>query len=211
MKDTYLCSKPKTAVIGLGNSILSDDGVGIKVVNALKSIYMEKKANICGICRADGNGLEAKNSEVYVSELNGFEDEEVCANNRAEFKDIGVCRSNVAEFIEVSSGGINLMEYMAGFQRAVVIDAIVTGRHKAGTVFKFIYPDIPYTKNTVSTHDMDLPAALELGKHLGISLPSEIIIFAVEAKDTVNFGEELTEEVEKALETVVSEIKLMLD
>jgi Hydrogenase maturation protease. len=111
-----------------------------------------------------------KNSEVYVSELNGFEDEEVCANNRAEFKDIGVCRSNVAEFIEVSSGGINLMEYMAGFQRAVVIDAIVTGRHKAGTVFKFIYPDIPYTKNTVSTHDMDLPAALELGKHLGISL-----------------------------------------
>ena len=58
---------------------------------------------------------------------------------------------------------------------------------------------------------MDLPAALELGKHLGISLPSEIIIFAVEARDTVNFGEELTEEVESALKSVISEIKLMLD
>ena len=159
----------KTAVIGIGNSILSDDAVGIKAVNALRSIYS------------------------------------------TDFNDAEVCRSNVTEFIEVSSGGINLMEYMEGFQRAVVIDAIVTGRHKAGTVFKFIYPDIPYTKNTVSTHDMDLPAALELGKHLGISLPSEIIIFAVEAKDTVNFGEELTEEVEKALKTVISEIKSLLD
>ena len=185
----------KTAVIGIGNSILSDDAVGIKAVNALRSIYIAKKANIDGFYSAGGNN----------------EDAEASSSNHTEFEDTGVCRSSVTEFIEVSSGGINLMEYMEGFQRAVVIDAIVTGRHKAGTVFKFIYPDIPYTKNTVSTHDMDLPAALELGKHLGISLPSEIIIFAVEAKDTVNFGEELTEEVEKALKTVISEIKSLLD
>ena len=158
----------KTAVIGIGNSILSDDAVGIKAVNALRTIY-----------NSDFNNTES-------------------------------CDFNLTEFIEVSSGGINLMEYMEGFQRAVVIDAIVTGRHKAGTVFKFIYPDIPHTKNTVSTHDIDLPAAIELGKHLGISLPSEIIIFAVEAKDTVNFGEELTEEVESALKSVISEIKSML-
>ena len=188
----------KTAVIGIGNSILSDDGVGIKAVNALKSMYKAKKASIGGIYNAAGNSEETECAEV-------------CDNNRTEFEDTGACRSSFTEFIEVSSGGINLMEYMAGFQRAVVIDAIVTGRHKAGTVFKFIYPDIPYTRNTVSTHDMDLPAALELGKHLGISLPSEIIIFAVEAKDTVNFGEELTVEVEKALEKVISEIKSLLD
>ena len=188
----------KTAVIGIGNSILSDDGVGIKAVNALKSIYKAKKAGIDGLYNVGVNCRKTEDAKAYASNL-------------TDFGDTGVCRSNVTEFIEVSSGGINLMEYMAGFQRAIVIDAIVTGRHKAGTVFKFIYPDIPYTKNTVSTHDMDLPAALELGKHLGISLPSEIIIFAVEAKDTVNFGEELTEEVESALESVISEIKLMLD
>lgn len=189
----------KTAVIGIGNSILSDDGLGIKAVNALKSIYMAKEASIGGLYCVGGNCRRET------------EDTKACASNLTEFEDTGVCRSNVTEFIEVSSGGINLMEYMAGFQRAIVIDAIVTGRHKAGTVFKFIYPDIPYTKNTVSTHDMDLPAALELGKHLGISLPSEIIIFAVEAKDTVNFREELTKEVESALERVILEIKLLLD
>ena len=201
----------KTVVIGIGNSILSDDAVGIKAVNALKSIYIAKEANVCGLCSTDGNGLETENSEVCVPELTGFENSEACASKLTEFEHKVVSRSSVTEFIEVSSGGINLMEYMAGFQRAVVIDAIVTGRHKAGTVFKFIYPDIPYTRNTVSTHDMDLPAALELGRHLGISLPSERIIFAVEAKDTVNFGEELTVEVEKALETVISEIKSLLD
>ena len=163
MKNIYHNSK--TAVIGIGNSILSDDGVGIKAVKVLESIYKAKHKG----------------------------------------------GSEVTEFIEVSTGGINLMEYMAGFRKAVIIDAIVTGRHKAGTVFKFIYPDIPFTRNTVSTHDVDMPAALEMGRYLGISLPSEIIIFAVEAKDTVNFGENLTEEVESALINVVNEIKSMLN
>ena len=163
MKNIYHNSK--TAVIGIGNSILSDDSVGIKAVKVLESIY------------------------------------------KAKHKD----SSEVTEFIEVSTGGINLMEYMAGFRKAVIIDAIVTGRHKAGTVFKFIYPDIPFTRNTVSTHDVDLPMAIETANYLDISLPSEIIIFAVEAKDTVNFGENLTEEVESALKSVVAEVKLMLD
>jgi hydrogenase maturation protease len=157
----------KTVVIGIGNSILSDDAVGIKAVQAIRAAY-------------------------YADEAKKMRGKEA------------------VEFTEVSTGGINLMEHMAGFQRAVLIDAIVTGRHKAGTVFKFIYPDIPYTRNTVSTHDMDLPMALEMGKHLGISLPSEIFIFAVEAKDTVNFGENLTEEVETAMRSVVSEIKCLL-
>ncbi|MCL4428034.1 MAG: hydrogenase maturation protease [Deltaproteobacteria bacterium] len=168
----------KTAVIGIGNSILSDDGVGIKAVKTLESMY------------------KAKHKEKH-NEHNG--------------RGIGGSKvTEVTEFIEVSTGGINLMEYMAGFRRAVIIDAIVTGRHKAGTVFKFIYPDIPFTKNTVSTHDVDLPTAIETANYLGISLPSEIIIFAVEAKDTVNFGENLTEEVESALVNVINEIKSML-
>jgi hydrogenase maturation protease len=158
----------KTVVIGIGNSILSDDAVGIKAVQAIQASY-------------------------YANEIKKMRGEDLI------------------KFIEVSTGGINLMEHMEGFQTAVLIDAIVTGRHKAGTIFKFIYPDIPYTRNTVSTHDMDLPMALEMGKHLGISLPSEIIIFAVEAKDTVNFGENLTEEVEIAMGSVVHDIKLMLD
>jgi Ni,Fe-hydrogenase maturation factor len=53
--------------------------------------------------------------------------------------------------------------------------------------------------------------AIETANYLDISLPSEIIIFAVEAKDTVNFGENLTEEVESALINVVNEIKSMLN
>ena len=156
----------KTIVIGIGNSILSDDSVGIKAVQAVKSAYFSDNGN--------------------------------------------AGRRDSAEFKELSAGGISLMEHMSGFEKAVIVDAIVTGKHKAGTIFKFIYPDIPYTKNTVSTHDMDLPTALDLGKRLGIPLPPEIIVFAVEAGDTVNFGENLTREVEISLYNVVGEIKLLL-
>ncbi|MGC8555197.1 MAG: hydrogenase maturation protease [Candidatus Acidulodesulfobacterium sp.] len=183
----------KTVVIGIGNAILSDDSVGIKAVNMLKSMHIAgygAKKETCGVCEISNNN----------GKTSGFKEES--KNGR---------RSNFTEFIEVSSGGINLMEYMAGFNRAVIIDAIVTGRHKAGTIFKFIYPNMPYTRNTVSTHDMDLPMALEMGKYLGIALPSTIIIFAIEAEDTVTFGEGLTKEVEISLGRVVDEIKLLLN
>jgi hypothetical protein len=93
----------KTAVIGIGNSILSDDGVGIKAVNALKSIYKAKKAGIDGLYNVGVNCRKTEDAKAYASNL-------------TDFGDTGVCRSNVTEFIEVSSGGINLMEYMAGFK-----------------------------------------------------------------------------------------------
>ena len=202
----------KTAVIGIGNSILSDDSVGIKAVKALESMYKVaygsqtyEGCRKVGVRYDVGTGINKRNQKCR-----NYLNNQGTKSNKSGYMGGYASSTGTAEFIEVSSGGINLMEYMEGFQRAVVIDAIVTGRHKAGTVFKFIYPDIPFTKNTVSTHDIDLPAALEVGRYLGISLPEEIIIFAVEAKDTVNFGEILTEEVESALESVVSEIKLML-
>ncbi|MDA8158889.1 MAG: hydrogenase maturation protease [Deltaproteobacteria bacterium] len=211
MENNNLVSK--TAVIGIGNSILSDDSVGIKAVKALESMYKAARGSQTyegcrkvGVRYDVGTGINKSNQE----DRDNLDNHDI-RSNKSRYIGGYASRTGTAEFIEVSSGGINLMEYMAGFNRAVIIDAIVTGKHKAGTVLKFIYPDIPFTKNTVSTHDIDLPAALEVGRYLGISLPSEIIIFAVEAKDTVNFSEKLTEDVENAFVGLVEEIKLMLN
>ena len=200
----------KTVVIGIGNSILSDDSVGIKAVQAIRAAFYadESKDELKDDLKDESKKMRRKEAveftKVHLGAVIESASQQCFTAQRSKQS-----RANV-KFIEASTGGINLMEYMAGFHKAIIIDAIVTGKHKAGTVFKFIYPDIPYTRNTVSTHDMDLPMALEMGKHLGIALPSEIVIFAVEAKDTVNFGENLTEEVEIAMGSVVSEIKCLL-
>jgi hypothetical protein len=51
---------------------------------------------------------------------------------------------------------------------------------------------------------------LELGKQLGIEMPSDVVILAIEAADTTTFGEGCTPAVEAAipvaLELVIAEI-----
>ncbi len=115
------------------------------------------------------------------------------------------------DVIELYAGGIRLMDALRGYDRAVLIDAMVTGTVEPGTVRRLSPSDLLSTKNSLSVHDMDLPTALELGRMLGIPLPSEIVIWGIEAKEVETFGEELTEEVAGALPRVVDRICGELD
>lgn len=142
----------KTIVIGLGNPIMTDDGVGIKVARELKSRL-------------------SPGSEVDV--------------------------------VELYAGGIRLMDAMMGYEKAVIIDAIVTGNSVPGKIFRLSPDDLLTTRNTISTHDMNLPTALELGRMLGIRLPAEIRIWGIEAEDVDTFGESLTDDVAKAVPEAV--------
>ena len=110
------------------------------------------------------------------------------------------------DVLEVYAGGIRLIDVLEGYERAVIIDAIVTGKEMPGTIFRLSLSDLPSTRNTLSVHDMDLPTALELGKTLGLCLPHDITIWAIEAGDVETFSENLTEDVEKAVPFVVENI-----
>ena len=83
------------------------------------------------------------------------------------------------------------MEAMAGYDRAIVIDAMVSGG-RPGTIYRLGLEDLPKTRNTDSTHDASLPVALELGRRPGLQLPGDVRIWAVEAADVETFGERLT-------------------
>ncbi|MGO9014924.1 MAG: hydrogenase maturation protease [Dissulfurispiraceae bacterium] len=148
----------KTIVIGLGNPILSDDSVGVRIARELKE-------------RIESAGQ----SDVEV--------------------------------IEMYAGGIRLMDAMAGYDRAVIIDSMVTGVERPGTLLRLSLSDLVTTRNTLSVHDMDLPTALEMGRMLGMPIPSEVVIWGIEAKDVENFGEELTAEVEASLSSTIEIIE----
>ena len=100
-----------TVIIGLGNPVLADDSVGLRIAAELRH-------------RLAG-------------------------------------RSGVTT-VELYWGGMWLMEAMAGHERAIVIDAIVSGG-AAGTIYRLGLNDLPRTRTTDSTHDASLPVALELG------------------------------------------------
>jgi hydrogenase maturation protease len=64
--------------------------------------------------------------------------------------------------------------------------------------------DFVIPRHTGSPHDVSLIATLELGKRLGLEMPKEIVIFAIEVQDVINFGEKCTPEVEQVIPKVVA-------
>jgi len=149
----------KTLILGLGNPILTDDGVGPQV----------------------------------AKELEG----------RLDQQEITV--------MEGSLGGLNLLDLLVGYDRAIIIDAIETVGGKAGQIYRLDLEAFDATRHAASVHDINFATALELGKRLGLALPQQIDIFAIEVVDTSRFSEECTPKVTEAIplcvETIVQEME----
>jgi hydrogenase maturation protease len=114
-------------------------------------------------------------------------------------------------FLEESVGGLRLMEQMVGFDRAILIDAICSGR-TPGTVLT-LDPREMRTQHSASSHDVNLPTALALGRRSGARLPADdqIQIIAIEALDVETFGEVMTEAVAAAVPRAVERVLAVLD
>lgn len=148
-----------TIIIGVGNPVLTDDGVGPRAAAAIRERL-----------RGDSSAVAA---ELY-------------------------------------NGGMFLMEAMAGYDRAIVIDAIVSGG-RPGTIYEMGLADLPKTRNVHSTHDGSLAVALEFGRMAGLKLPGEVRVWAIEAGDVDSFSEGLTPAVEQAVPRVVDRVMCYLE
>lgn len=145
----------RTIVVGLGNPILSDDGVGIKVAGLVRRL---------------------------------------------------IPRSSGIAVVEAYAGGLRLMEAIAGFDRAIIVDAMKSGTQPPGTI-RLLTPDaLTGTRNTLCAHDGDLSSALALGRDLGLAVPDKVEIIGVEAGEVECFSEELTSGVMAALPEAVNEV-----
>jgi hydrogenase maturation protease len=105
--------------------------------------------------------------------------------------------------METGMAGLSLLDLLVGYDRAIVIDAIQTVDGKAGQIYRLDPEAFDATRRTASPHDVNFTTALELGKKLGLALPQQIIIFAIEASDVSTFSEKCTPEVTRAIPTCV--------
>lgn len=145
-------------VIGLGNPIVQDDAVGIRLARDLHSRIGD--------------------------------------------------RPDVEWWPECTSGGLDLLERLAGFDRVVVLDAIRTRGGRPGDWHRFTAADLRETRHLSSVHDANFATAIELGRRLGLALPldEEIHIFAVEIAANDTFDEALSVPVAEAYPSLVDEI-----
>jgi len=104
---------------------------------------------------------------------------------------------------ETSAAGLSLLDSIVGYDKVIIIDAIQTKKGQAGQIYCMKSEDFSFAKHFSSPHQTNLVTALELGKMLGLVMPQEITIFAVEAKDIASFSEKCTPEVERAIPKAV--------
>jgi len=105
--------------------------------------------------------------------------------------------------METSVAGLSLLDLLAGYDKAIIIDAIQTVGGEAGQIYRLDPEALDFTRHSASPHDVNLATALELGKRLELSLPQQIVIFAIEVVDTSTFSEECTPEVRRAIPACV--------
>ena len=122
----------------------------------------------------------------------------------------GRFESDDISVIETESAGMNLMEMLGGYDRAFLIDAILLNGEEPGTVFRLRADDLQITPRLSSCHDIDIVTALELGKQLGLHMPGEVTIFAVQGGDMKTLTEECTSEVEEVLAPLADEVEALV-
>jgi len=148
----------KTLIVGLGNPILGDDGVGWKVAEEV------------------GKHL-ANDDTINVTCL--------------------------------SVGGISLMEYLIGYDRAILVDAFSTDA-PVGSISVLKLSQLPnYSAyHTTSVHDTSLQKAMEFGRQMGAHLPEDVMVVGIATKQIHDFSNDLSPPVARVVPCVV---KIVLD
>lgn len=154
----------KTIVLGVGNPILGDDGVGIHVAKQLKD--------------------RINDPEIVVD--------------------------------EALTGGMNLLDLICGYDKAILIDAIDLKTAENGEVKRFLLSDFSSVHSN-NPHDASLLEAIQLAEKLGEDrIPREIVIIGIVLKKIPHiFGEKLSSKISaavpKAVEMTLSELGKNLD
>ena len=143
----------KTIVIGVGNPILKDDGIGIHVANQLKQIV--------------------NRSDITID--------------------------------EAMTGGMNLLDLILGYDKAILIDAVNIKNAKNGEVKRFLLSDFP-SAHSNNPHDVSLLEALKLAERLGEKgIPNEIVIIGIVLKEIPYvFGDKLSSKIAAAVPEAVN-------
>ncbi|KLU59873.1 hydrogenase 2 maturation endopeptidase [Peptococcaceae bacterium CEB3] len=119
------------------------------------------------------------------------------------------CTGPRADFVEASLAGLQLLDYIVGYESLVIIDAIQTADGVAGQLYSFGEEELAATVRLTSVHDINLATALQLGRRLGMQIPSRVLIYAVEAKDIFTFQESCTPELNAVIPDLA--VRICLD
>jgi len=183
--DTPPGARDGVLVLCLGNDLLRDDGVGWAVADALDLSLATSRT---------------PNSKSFA----------VCPESRSPNPESRTPNPESRVIVRRSAlSGFYLLDELTGWDRAVVVDAVQTGRHPAGTVLSFPFESLRSDAGP-SPHAVGLPTVVRLGRQSGVPLPGWIHVVAVETEDMVSCVEGLTPAVARAVPAAVEAVRSVL-
>ena len=144
----------RTIIVGIGNPILGDDGVGIHVLRKLEEKEMDENIVL---------------EEAYT-------------------------------------GGMNLVDIIVGYDKAILIDAVIRSEDEPGSVYLMDAASMESSHST-NPHDTSFPEALEVARKMGEKgLPSEIHLVGINIRAQYDFKDELSEGVSRSVPEAVDRV-----
>jgi len=110
---------------------------------------------------------------------------------------------NNVDVKESERGGIYLLDLLEGYDRAILIDAVKSGKNRIGELYESSLDDFKNLQKPDSLHSVDIISGLEFYKKQNIKVPDQIIIYSIEVENIEEFGVGLTPEVEKGVRKLV--------
>jgi hydrogenase maturation protease len=162
-------------VLCLGNELISDDALGVVAARRLF-----RRLAVAGTSVPPGPSLDP------AVTVRAFE----------------LPRVGPVEVVETALTGMYLLEAVVGASRLIVVDTVVTGATGPGTVLELKESDLDGPRGG-SPHYIGLLETLDLARALGLEVPADVVIVAVEAGDSMTVGGEMTGPVTAAVAVVV--------
>jgi hydrogenase maturation protease len=145
-------------LLGLGNDILTDDAVGLRVVHELRRSL-------------------AGHTSIDIR--------------------------------ETTEMGLALLDFITGYRVVVIVDSIQTGRVAPGFLRELDAASLNQLTGR-TPHFVGVSETLALGRQLGLAMPEQVKIFAIEVEDPFTLGTAMTPALQAALPGIVARIAAAL-
>jgi len=102
--------------------------------------------------------------------------------------------------------GFELIDLLRDYGRAILVDCLAIPDPQPGRVRRLALDDVAGSSRLVNAHELSVGVAFQLAERMGIPMPSEVEILAIEAADTCTIFEGLTPAVEAVVVPLSHEI-----
>lgn len=111
------------------------------------------------------------------------------------------------DFKETSEMGLALLDYIEGYRKLIIVDAIIGDTDDTvGTVKNLSMEDFSGAGCT-TPHFLGIKDTIELGKKMGMSMPEEVLLLGIEVKDPFSVSEKLSDRLNEKLENIIEEVR----